>query len=103
MFQVQNLCFLLVRCRVISPFFFRSCVAKCGADQRNSWREWRECEAVSLSRLAFSAQESFLKGLESYESPVIQEWWPDSRRGHRCGRARTAPVTTAASCDIRAI
>ena len=23
--------------------------------------------------------------------------------GHRCGRARTAPVTTAASCDIRAI
>src|SRR6266851_6731523 len=41
--------------------------------------------------------------LESYESSVIQEWWPDSRRGHRCGRARTAPVTTAASCDIRAI
>src|SRR5882757_3764305 len=36
--------------------------------------------------------------LESYESPVIQEWWPDSRRGHRCGRAKTAPVTTAASC-----
>jgi len=27
---------------------------------------------------------------------VIQEWWPDSRRGHRCGRAKTAPVTTAA-------
>src|SRR5258708_29151872 len=41
--------------------------------------------------------------LESYESSVIQEWWPDSRRGHRCGRARTAPVKTAASCDIRAI
>jgi DNA end-binding protein Ku len=41
--------------------------------------------------------------LESYESSVIQGWWPDSRRGHRCGRARTAPVTTAASCDIRAI
>src|SRR6267142_3933071 len=41
--------------------------------------------------------------LESYESSVIQEWWPDSRRGHRCGRAKTAPVTTAASCDIRAI
>src|ERR1017187_9558975 len=41
--------------------------------------------------------------LESYESPVIQEWWPDSRRGHRCGRARTAPATTAASCDIRVI
>jgi len=41
--------------------------------------------------------------LESYESYVIQGWWPDSRRGHRCGRARTAPVTTAASCDIRAI
>src|SRR4030088_2217090 len=46
---------------------------------------------------------SVRKVLESYESPVIQEWWPDSRRGHRCGRARTAPVTTAASCDIRAI
>src|SRR5882757_350025 len=28
--------------------------------------------------------------LESYESSVIQEWWPDSRRGHRCGRAKTA-------------
>src|SRR3981189_2442066 len=41
--------------------------------------------------------------LESNESSVIQGWWPDSRRGHRCGRARTAPVTTAASCDIRAI
>src|SRR6266446_1909363 len=41
--------------------------------------------------------------LESYESSVIQEWWPDSRRGHRCGRARTAPATTAASCDIPAI
>jgi hypothetical protein len=46
---------------------------------------------------------SVRKVLESYESSVIQEWWPDSRRGHRCGRARTAPVTTAASCDIRAI
>jgi hypothetical protein len=23
--------------------------------------------------------------LESYESYVIQGWWPDSRRGHRCG------------------
>src|SRR5258708_26734526 len=41
--------------------------------------------------------------LESYESSVIQEWWPDSRRGHRCGRARTAPATTAAICDIPAI
>src|SRR6476660_7708564 len=41
--------------------------------------------------------------LESYESSVIQEWWPDSRRGHRCGRTRTAPLTTAASCAIRAI
>src|SRR6266446_4493883 len=40
--------------------------------------------------------------LESYESSVIQGWWPDSRRGHRCGRVRTAPVTTAASCDIQA-
>ena len=29
--------------------------------------------------------EEFLK---SYESFVIQEWWPDSRRGHRCGRAK---------------
>src|SRR3984957_11449844 len=38
--------------------------------------------------------------LESYESSVIQEWWPDSRSGHRCGRARTAPVTTAASSDL---
>jgi 2,5-furandicarboxylate decarboxylase 1 len=41
--------------------------------------------------------------VESYGSVVIQGWWPDSRRGHRCGRARTADVTTAASCDIRAI
>src|SRR6476661_1956211 len=41
--------------------------------------------------------------LESYESSVIQEWWPDSKRGHQCGRTRTAPVTTAASCAIRAI
>jgi hypothetical protein len=41
--------------------------------------------------------------LEPYESSVIQEWWPDSRRDHRCGRTRTAPVTTAASCAIRAI
>ena len=28
--------------------------------------------------------------LNQYESSVIQERWPDSRRGHRCGRARTA-------------
>src|SRR5712664_2512819 len=51
----------------------------------------------------FPASVSVRRVLESSESSVIQEWWPDSRRGHRCGRARTAPVTTAASCDIRAI
>jgi CRP/FNR family transcriptional regulator len=56
----------------------------------------------TLSR-AFRDLVSVRRVLESYESSVIQDWWPDSRRGHRCGRARTAPATTAASCDIRAI
>src|ERR1700760_4356788 len=32
--------------------------------------------------------------VESFESFVIQEWWLDSRRGHRCGRQRTADATT---------
>src|SRR5258707_1913838 len=42
--------------------------------------------------------------LESYESSVIQEWWPDSRRGHRCGRARTkarSKETTSAGGGLR--
>lgn len=56
-----------------------------------------------LHFFTFGSLVSVRRVLESYESPVIQGWWPDSRRGHRCGRARTAPVTTAASCDIRAI
>src|SRR5450755_4535413 len=60
-------------------------------------------ETDAVQRIARSILVSVRKVLESYESAVIQEWWPDSRRGHRCGRARTAPVTTAASCDIRAI
>src|SRR6267378_2475328 len=31
----------------------------------------------------FAVSVSVRRVLESYESPVIQEWWPDSRRGHR--------------------
>src|SRR6202161_1379162 len=65
---------------------------ECGASGRWHIHCAIELPSVSVRRV-----------LESYESPVIQERWPDSRRGHRCGRARTAPVTTAASCDIRAI
>jgi len=40
--------------------------------------------------------------IESSESVVIQGWWPDSWRDHRCGRQRTADATTAANCDTRA-
>src|SRR5258708_27061024 len=91
---------------------------------RVSWEAWPNAEMAGWRRSADRAclqANSLLTGnftgkfvilelsvsvrrvLESYESPVIQEWWPDSRRGHRCGRARTAPVTTVANCDIRAI
>src|SRR6478736_5318199 len=62
-------------------------------------RETKAALADTGLRLSLSVR----RVLESYESSVIQEWWPDSRRGHRCGRTRTAPVTTAASCAIRAI
>ena len=34
--------------------------------------------------------------LNSSESFVIQEWWPEFEEGHRCGRRRTADGTTAA-------
>jgi Histidine kinase-, DNA gyrase B-, and HSP90-like ATPase len=40
--------------------------------------------------------------IESPESFVIHWWWPDSRRGHRCGRRRTADVTTAANIKVQA-
>src|SRR5258706_9450637 len=58
--------------------------------------------AATTLFLAGKGLVSVRRVLESYESSVIQGWWPDSRRGHRCGRVRTAPVTTAASCDIQA-
>jgi hypothetical protein len=41
--------------------------------------------------------------LESYESFVIQEGWPDSRRVTRCGQQKTVRATTAADCATRAI
>src|SRR6185295_13914436 len=52
---------------------------------------------------SFSSLVSVRRVRDSDESSVIQEWWPDSKRSHQCGRTRTAPVTTAASCGIRAI
>lgn len=52
-----------------------------------------------LDKLLVSVREQ----VESSESFVIQVWWPDSRRGHQCGRQRTAGDTIAAHYDIRAI
>ena len=41
--------------------------------------------------------------VESDESFVIQGRWPDSRRGRRCGRPKTARNTIVTSCVIPAI
>jgi len=41
--------------------------------------------------------------VESDESFVIQGRWPDSRRGRRCGRPKTALNTIVTSCVIPAI
>src|SRR5262249_35698579 len=40
-------------------------------------------------------------GFESFESLVIQSGDLIREGHHRCGRRRTADVTTAANCDIR--
>src|SRR5258705_10027108 len=66
---------------------------------RKSGRPHKILWTVAIRTPSFRALVSVRRVLESYESSVIQGWWPDSRRGHRCGRVRTAPVTTAASCD----
>jgi SRSO17 transposase len=44
---------------------------------------------------------SVRKHFESFESFVIQSGDLIRERHHRCGRRRTADVTTAANCDIR--
>src|SRR5262249_12889930 len=44
---------------------------------------------------------SVRKHFESFESFVIQSGDLIRERHHRCGRRRTAGVTTAANCDIR--
>jgi hypothetical protein len=41
--------------------------------------------------------------IESWESFVIQEWWPDSRGVTTCGPQRTAHATTAGDCATRVI
>jgi hypothetical protein len=50
---------------------------------------------------AFNVLVSVREHIESCESFVIQEWWPDSRRVTRCGRQRTAHATTAADYATR--
>src|SRR5262249_8388081 len=44
---------------------------------------------------------SVRKHFESFESLVIQSGDLIREGHHRCGRRRTADVTTAANCDIR--
>src|SRR5450631_971199 len=97
------------------PLFFITCSLKLliAAERQQARGNQKAWDGGGNTRPLESANKSLTRHhrllvsvrrvLESYESPVIQEWWPDSRRGRRCGRARTAPVTTAASCDIRAI
>src|SRR6267378_3742964 len=34
----------------------------------------------------------FQPALQGGNCDVIQGWWPDSRRGHRCGRAKPHPL-----------
>src|SRR5258707_13518854 len=46
---------------------------------------------------------SVRKQFESFESFVIQSGDLVREGHHRCGQGRTADVTTAANCDIRAI
>ncbi len=52
---------------------------------------------VQLKKFNRAVSVSVREHLESLESVVIQERWPDSRRVTECGRQRTASVTTAAS------
>src|SRR6266496_2798822 len=59
--------------------------------------EGNMCGTVMRGAVALPGSKvSVRKHIESLESVVIQRWWPDSGEGHRCGRRRTANVTTAA-------
>src|SRR5215472_2830730 len=65
------------------------------------------CKLPEFLSNAFAEEENALvsvrKHFESFESFVIQSGDLIRERHHRCGRRRTADVTTAANCDIRVI
>src|SRR5215467_11943583 len=55
----------------------------------------------NASGIFFIVLVSVRKHFESFESFVIQSGDLIREGHHRCGRRRTADVTTAANCDIR--
>src|SRR6516164_9694261 len=58
-------------------------------------------EDLAILRWLDDCLVSVRKHFESFESFVIQSGDLIRERHHRCGRRRTADVTTAANCDIR--
>src|SRR5262249_19251605 len=54
-------------------------------------------QTILAKRIIVSVRKHF----ESFESLVIQSGDLMREGHHRCGRRRTADVTTAANCDIR--
>src|SRR5262249_10835081 len=57
--------------------------------------------APALAQGRHPSSVSVRKHFESFESFVIQSGDLIREGHHRCGRRRTADVTTAANCDIR--
>src|SRR5262249_30954705 len=73
----------------------RSSRSKRLATVPNSYANPRKAGLLSSSLV------SVRKHFESFESFVIQSGDLMREGHHRCGRRRTADVTTAANCDIR--
>jgi hypothetical protein len=81
--------------------------------ERRTFRNWRRIGTITFDRAVVSYNGGLLqpnkikllvsvrKHFESFESFVIQSGDLIREGHHRCGRRRTADVTTAANCDIR--
>src|SRR5258708_31862209 len=82
--------------RAVTLFYPR--IGTVDFDQHYPPPEGREFERASqLGACSVSVRKHF----ESFESFVIQSGDLIREGHHRCGRRRTADVTTAANCDIR--
>src|SRR5262245_59652943 len=79
---------------------FRAAVSKDGADP-NARVRLQAAHRTTKAAIHPAFLVSVRKHFESFESFVIQSGDLIREGHHRCGRRRTADVTTAANCDIR--